>query len=357
MNRFGPLDGLRGIAVLIVFFSHTSGRDMYIHSGIKFNGIGHIGVYLFFCLSAYLLGSKLLEQEIDSNEIKKFFIKRAFRIWPLYFIVLGIVLFYQYVLGIYNEDYLFIEKGLIPALQHFIFFRGDSLFWTVVAEEQFYIIVPFLLFAYQRKPKLIFWVCVIVAGTNFILYISKNIGFPFNIDWIKYISTNARDNGNYLDIFLGTFIMMFIIHRYKNLVSKKWFFIVSNFLFCSVLILSVLLVSEHVYIFHRPFYEFRYITPVFLIGFVPFIISLKWGNPAGKYLNWKLLKNIGLYGFSFYLLHFLVFQIINSIMIEEFHTLKLFIAFVSVYIISMLSFNAIEKPFINLGYKLSDKLR
>ena len=58
-SRVGPIDGVRGIAVLIVFFSHSAGRKMYLHPNLDFSGIGHVGVYLFFCLSAYLLASKL----------------------------------------------------------------------------------------------------------------------------------------------------------------------------------------------------------------------------------------------------------------------------------------------------------
>ena len=59
-NRIAGLDGLRGVAVLIVILSHMSIRDMYLAPGLDFSGIGKSGVYLFFVLSAMLLASQML---------------------------------------------------------------------------------------------------------------------------------------------------------------------------------------------------------------------------------------------------------------------------------------------------------
>ena len=43
-NRMEALDGVRGLAVIIVLLSHTSGRDQTLHSSLDFLGIGHVGV-------------------------------------------------------------------------------------------------------------------------------------------------------------------------------------------------------------------------------------------------------------------------------------------------------------------------
>jgi peptidoglycan/LPS O-acetylase OafA/YrhL len=60
-KRIPGLDGLRGIAALIVVLSHTSIRKMYLAPGLDFGGIGKSGVYLFFVLSVMLLTSQMLE--------------------------------------------------------------------------------------------------------------------------------------------------------------------------------------------------------------------------------------------------------------------------------------------------------
>jgi peptidoglycan/LPS O-acetylase OafA/YrhL len=49
--HFSALNGLRGFAVLIVFFSHISNDNMHIFPNLDFSGIGKSGVYLFFILS------------------------------------------------------------------------------------------------------------------------------------------------------------------------------------------------------------------------------------------------------------------------------------------------------------------
>ncbi len=54
MNHNRQLDGLRGIAVLFVWMSHSSGRGQAL-GWLNLHGVGRLGVYLFFVLSAYLL--------------------------------------------------------------------------------------------------------------------------------------------------------------------------------------------------------------------------------------------------------------------------------------------------------------
>jgi len=353
--RFGPLDGLRGIAVLLVFLSHTSGRGMMLHPALNFQGIGHVGVYLFFCLSAYLLGSRLLDSNIGKVEIKRFFVKRIFRIWPLYFSVLIIVLVIQNVFDHYNPKYLFITPGLLSTIQHFVFYRGDGVFWSVVAEEQFYLIVPFLLLCFQKWPKVLFTLCAGIVMVNFALYVSKNVGFPVKTDFLKYISTNARNNGNYLDVFLGSFMFLFVSRSFKKFFSSKKFMNFSSILFIMTLVLTLMLVSENFLGMNQPFYKLKYLSLFFVVGFMPFIISLEYGNPAGRLLNIGLLKRIGLFGFSFYLLHMLVFEFINTNLNVR-SEMKFFIAFFAVYFVSFVMFSLIEKPFIKIGYYLSRKI-
>jgi len=91
-----------------------------------------------------------------------------------------------------------------------------------------------------------------------------------------------------------------------------------------------------------------------VIGFMPFILSLESGNKYVRVLNNPMLRKIGLYGFSYYLLHFFVFNLINE-WINIASELKFGLAFILVHLVSMASYNFIVKPFITLGYKLAQK--
>ena len=86
------LDGLRGIAVILVLLSHSSNNSIYFHDAIAFNGIGKGGVYLFYVLSAFLLDRQialaLMKQTAESFFWKRYFARRFLRIYPLFIISL-----------------------------------------------------------------------------------------------------------------------------------------------------------------------------------------------------------------------------------------------------------------------------
>lgn len=104
--RQPALDGLRGIAVLIVFLSHSSGRGIQIAPWLNFHGIGHVGVYLFFVLSGFLLTRNLVE----GQPVGTFLVRRFFRIAPLYYLVLIATFIHQAFFGI-DIKTLYINKG------------------------------------------------------------------------------------------------------------------------------------------------------------------------------------------------------------------------------------------------------
>jgi len=137
------LDGIRGIAILLVFFYH-SGRLVG----------GWIGVDLFFTLSGYLITSILvMEYERDrSIRLGRFLTRRAFRLLP----ALGVVLCVALVLSLLLHDNV---RGTAidaaAALGDMLNFRyaffhpstqtGLGHLWSLSVEEKFYIIWPIFL--------------------------------------------------------------------------------------------------------------------------------------------------------------------------------------------------------------------
>src|SRR3546814_20292617 len=87
-QHYDALDGLRGLAVLIVIASHLSLLGFGLVPGLPVGGIGKSGVYLFFVLSAFLLTRLLLErapaQFADGRLWSASALRRHLRIWPLY---------------------------------------------------------------------------------------------------------------------------------------------------------------------------------------------------------------------------------------------------------------------------------
>lgn len=355
-QRSGTLDGLRGIAVVIVLMSHTSGREMYLHPSLNFQGIGHIGVYLFFCLSAYLLAGKLFDEGIDSGSVKRFYIKRLFRILPLYYMVITGVFLYQYFSGNYHKEYLHIDHGFTGYLQHLFMYRGDGVFWSVVVEEQFYILVPLWIYLLMRFGVPAMYAFAFIAVANFFLYTCKYLHWPFATDAIRYVTTNDRSSGNYIDIFICTILVVQIFRRYKSyfLLHRVRFITVANTLFMVVMILALTLVSEKLLFFDQGWYGFRYLSLLFAFVFSVFIVSFELNNPLGKYIANPVLKRFGILGFSVYLLHFFVFQIVNQFV--EIPWLRFVCGVSGIFLLATVTYYLVERPFIRLSYRITSRI-
>ena len=145
-ERYSGLDILRALAILVVIPNHIY-KELKIPFLTVLGKNGWCGVDLFFVLSGFLMGEQLLKA-ISQNETKyffaKFYFKRAFRILPAYWTILAIYYFFP---ALWEHEYM-------PSIWKFLTFTqniglNSSAFshaWSLCVEEQFYLILPLLLF-------------------------------------------------------------------------------------------------------------------------------------------------------------------------------------------------------------------
>ena len=166
------LDGLRGLAILLVLLVHLGGGRRSPHLAIRFTAdtmrLGWIGVSLFFVLSGFLISGILWDSFACPGWWKRFYFRRSLRIFPLYYLSLAyaalVTLAYARVMRpvllvnlIYLQDLPWFEPILyrIPlnrvSLAHF---------WSLAVEEQFYLLWPFLLFAFRRNRTRAMHLCL-----------------------------------------------------------------------------------------------------------------------------------------------------------------------------------------------------
>ncbi|WP_076858467.1 acyltransferase family protein [Bradyrhizobium mercantei] len=146
-DRSDSLDAIRGLAISLVIARHYFGFKQ-----------GMLGVDLFFVLSGFLIGGILLDSRNQPGYFTSFYGRRAFRILPLYWLALVIATpkHWQY--------YLFFAQA-IPWLQ-FGFPTDEPLLvtWTLAAEEQFYLVLPVLIWCLpQRWLVRVLWTGVLLA--------------------------------------------------------------------------------------------------------------------------------------------------------------------------------------------------
>src|SRR2546427_8948290 len=91
--RIPELDGIRGLAILLVLVWHYWASRVHPPLGSAFVGIWMLcgltwsGVDLFFVVSRFLIGGVLLEQRDSANYFKTFYVRRVCRIFPILFLV------------------------------------------------------------------------------------------------------------------------------------------------------------------------------------------------------------------------------------------------------------------------------
>jgi peptidoglycan/LPS O-acetylase OafA/YrhL len=173
MRIFGSLDGLRAISIIGVIWFHSWWGTPYYSRLARMPVVrqGSYGVNIFFVVSGFLITTLLLRERdrYGTISLRDFYIRRALRIWPLYYAVLAV-----YVLNA-----LVFERGTVRA-QSFLHYLPSfatftytwfisanwpggmfNLAWTLATEEQFYLFWPFALRRLRGVWSSVFIVAVI----------------------------------------------------------------------------------------------------------------------------------------------------------------------------------------------------
>jgi peptidoglycan/LPS O-acetylase OafA/YrhL len=184
------LDVLRFVAFLAVFIHHALPRDasLYLAKGLSpaltqwlltAKEAGAFGLDLFFALSSYLITELLLREHAQRGtfSIPAFYVRRALRIWPLYFVFLALTVLVIPTLipaerfgPIYIVSFALFFGNWVCAT-HGLPFSVASPLWSISVEEQFYIGWPLLLwfFGVHRLKQLAFAMLLLAVLTRIAL--------------------------------------------------------------------------------------------------------------------------------------------------------------------------------------------
>lgn len=160
------LDGMRGMAALLVVASHLSHVRMHLVPGVDLAGIGKPGVYLFFVLSAFLLTRQILSRDraalADRRLWLRYFARRFLRIFPLLTVLLVASDLVQRAFGLGLPFPLSGEA----VVRHLLLLDGQGVLWSIPPEFQFYFVLPALgaaLVLLRSQPALAVGLCLALA--------------------------------------------------------------------------------------------------------------------------------------------------------------------------------------------------
>lgn len=293
-NTIDAMEGLRGLAVILVFFVHYSAQVRPYINEQSFTGLvlpyiemaGNIGVDLFFVLSGYLIYGALIKHK--TTDWQRYASRRFMRIYPTFAVVFGLYLALsllvpsQSKLPASSTDaiWLIVQNALLmPGL--FDVQAINTVTWSLSYEIWFYAVIPVVIGItamrnWQVNTRIIFWCATTVVLAILLAYIEH----PKRI--LMFISG----------------ILLLECHRHKALKLPKYI---------GVLCLSVACVF---YGLKRPL-DFSGIWPVLMLFGLFFILCLEAftrHDGSAKLLNFKPLRYLGNMSYSYYLIHSLALK-------------------------------------------------
>ena len=305
------LDGVRGLAIVLVLVSHlmlfndrTGSRFGDSLSALR--GLGWTGVDLFFVLSGFLITGILYDTLHDPHYFRSFYMRRFLRIFPLYYGFLALLLIgtpwmhfswggRQYVLLAYlqNTGLWFpvtdFHPGIWANLDHF---------WSLAVEEQFYLFWPMMVFLVRDRRRLIA-LTLTLSGVALVLRIVLYLHgtSPLTI----FMLTPCRMDS----LLLGACVAL-LLRGDKDRIPRGWMMPVVLVSAIVMVVYTLMRVGRDM---RDGFFGATFGYTVIALGCGALLIaSLDEGSISHKIFRWRILRTLGKYSYGIYVLHILVVQ-------------------------------------------------
>lgn len=267
------IDFIRFIAFFLVFFAHftySGGNGITVNTGQWWNNepiqrvadFGGQGVTLFFSLTGFLLGRLLIREyrEQGTVSIKAFYLRRIFRIWPLYFAFIGMCA----VLNLFSNSATLVSSE-IPYLATFTYNWGQiygnipgtmaTITWSISVEEQIYLLFPVLFLVMAKKSSTKYAIFLIISGYASVLsclYIFETNASRFTLAFLLPVGVGlltasyedkyfTRPKAVWNSYFISLFLILYVL-TFRDIADSSIFqslpYVGSAFLLPALLLIS-----------------------------------------------------------------------------------------------------------------------
>lgn len=189
-DRLRRVDGLRGVAIVLVLFGHEADFTLGYH---VVGELGAVGVLMFFILSGFLI-TGLLQREIDDTGTvnhREFYLRRGLRILPAFWILVAVTVILKLAGLVTDVTWKAVAACIVFARN--IRGRGQSLghIWSLSLQEQFYLIWPQVMSRAGARHSLHAAISLVVAGTLWRTWAIAVRLYPYESD-VFYLRTDFR---------------------------------------------------------------------------------------------------------------------------------------------------------------------
>jgi len=363
---YPALDGLRALAVTLVFVEHFGGGS---HGGRFLKWFNHVrlagssGVSLFFVLSGFLITGILYDTLHDKRFFRNFYARRSLRIFPIFYLILAVcavltpVLHYNVQWG--HLSFLFYLGNVLAnwnwSLYELVSPTHPALsinmghFWSLFVEEQFYLIWPVVIFLVRDRVKLIrLSLAVILAvlalriGMVLLLPIGTAEQFAF-----RMLPTRADD------LLIGALMALLLRGPAAgSWLRRAWYFFAGGTAgFC------ILALSRGYFGFQDPYNLTIGLTLISMASAGLIALCIQERTWAFRLLSIRPFRRIGKYSYGFYVYHVLFNRARIAFFlfaVAYFHSLVIgglvyvLSCYLVVFAVAALSYEFYEKRFLAL---------
>ena len=371
IRRDTALDGLRGLAVLMVFLYHYGGGLQSSKPSIRL--IGHItqgswlGVVIFFALSGFLITGSLWDTVGQRHRLRNFYVRRALRILPLYVLALTAVAVAALLTGatlpqlkplaifvLFLQDFPHLAANAIQTPSPLPLYH----FWTLAVEEQFYFIWPLiLLLAHSRRHALRLSLWCFGISELFILAIYTLPAFEgarthHLYDYFLLTQSGALALGCAVSLAMGNHSSLSGrrpgSHRIVRKYARPAFFAGLGLYLYTCYVAGSLLLTD-------PLQFWLGLPAISVAAAAAIPLILRNGLPRTLF-SFPPLGWLGRIGYGFYVFHILLEPLYDHLGARfshattgnHYHIVRLLIAFVITCAVSWLSFHLYEMPILSL---------
>lgn len=341
------IDGLRCFAVIGVLISHYIIPDVgsEVLKRIPFG----TGVNLFFVISGYLITSILLLSKKDielkassiAKELEKFFLKRVLRIFPLYYLVILLLILFKYDEIKDYFIYLATYTTNIYMTFHNTYINKQTHLWSLAVEEQFYLIWPFIIFLVKKKHFLNVIILFIVLSLFSKYYFINSEQF--------LIGSNAFLTSCFDSLGFGALLAYLQLYHnlfFERIMDKR---------------ILLILILAYIIIFIFPGFTNGFIDGMFnnfltsLIYF--FIVGIAAQNKFKGVLKYTLENKIAIYigkiSYGIYIIHNFTIELFYGFFARKLpptdhQSVRIIYWFIITIVLASISWYIVEKPFLRL---------